>query len=715
MFFLEFGNDPLAASKAMPDALASTPYDLAEDEKPNSFARLLSGAIASFAAYVGSLFLPGESVQADAELSTPKPDGDAGHPNTAPVAPADDRPLSELLKAWTEGAPFSPFAFEDMLRKDIGSPQLGWLDAGLRVRFDGSSAHRGIRGHNDNLHDGPAHFPPLRAPGQRFPAAHLQSIDGSHGSGGGNAPEAGHGTQGPSGSDPQGSDSQGSDPDPTTDPGSTSHDPSSPGDPSAPHPDQPGTDGKRNNRAPEVAGSVFLGLFLLDQANSIADAALLKGATDADGDTLAVTNLHVSSGELHHDTDGSWLYTPDDAAAAGTEATFSFDITDGEFSVHQTATALIGEAPATPIYGTDHDDIIVGTPNRDVIFARGGDDIVNGRASNDTIDGGSGNDRLLGGAGDDIIHGRAGNDVIFGEAGNDQLFGDAGNDTISGGEGADIVEGGSGDDVLTGGDGNDLIAGGEGADLALGGNGNDVVSGDGGNDRLSGGQGDDIVDGGAGDDVILVAGKADAIDAPADPQPPAATPAADGNDVYTGGDGTDTLDMSALSTDVTVDCAAGTVVCAQGGADRIASIEHIVTGSGDDTFHLGGGNFVLAGGDGDDSFRFDLAPAEPTEAHLEDFHVGDRLVFDTTEVREADEAGDDAAFDDIYFPDANDALALGDRLHIQVTKSDDASGKHMVLRAFEDDGAAEHDIATVTFDGHHTFHIEQHGPAGSVA
>ena len=99
---------------------------------------------------------------------------------------------------------------------------------------------------------------------------------------------------------------------------------------------------------------------------------------------------------------------------------------------------------------------------------------------------------------------------------NDTLIGTNSTDNISGGNGNDTILGGGGADILSGDNGNDVIDGGAGDDSISGGNGNDVLNGGSGSDLLFGNNGDDT--------AVYVA--VDNLTA---------------QDVYEGGNGTDTL------------------------------------------------------------------------------------------------------------------------------------------------------------------------------
>lgn len=385
----------------------------------------------------------------------------------------------------------------------------------------------------------------------------------------------------------------------------------------------------QRNRAPVVNGPVQLGDVAGCALLTIALSDLLRGASDPDGDALSVRDVRASSGTVTADGSG-WVF---DADAPG-PVTITYAVTDGEFSVARTAHLTVLERAL--IGGTDGDDLILGTPCADDIAAGAGDDNVDARGGDDLVEAGSGNDHViagdgsdtvLGGPGDDVVFagagadrvsGGAGHDRLFGEAGDDLLFGEAGDDLLDGGEGRDILDGGDGDDLLLGGEGNDSLYGAAGADDLSGGAGADVLVGEAGDDRLQGGEGADILLDGAGrdlvsceagDDVIILAldGAADTVD---------------------GGAGRDTLDLSAATVDLVVDLRNETLSAPELGIDRIASIEAIIAGSGDDRFVVGGRDLVLTGGGGGDVYAF-AAPDAPRDGtrivQITDFSVGDYI------------------------------------------------------------------------------------------
>ncbi len=291
---------------------------------------------------------------------------------------------------------------------------------------------------------------------------------------------------------------------------------------------------------------------------AIAALDLLRTVSDPDGDALAIRNVTTSSGTLVRDGDG-WLF---DADAAGS-VTFTYEVTDGEFVITQTATLNVvdhafepssggdgGSAGGTT--GTGGDDLILGTPFPDRIDGGAGDDNIDARGGADFVDGGPGDDNIVGGAGGrhdprrlgarlifagagrDVVSGGDGNDRIFGEDGDDTLFGDDGDDVVDGGAGSDILVGGNGDDALHGGEGDDRLDGSQGNDVALAGAGTDVVLGGAGDDRLEGGEGDDLISDGTGRDSVLGQEGDDVL-----------AVALDGEaDTFDGGDGVDTLDLT---------------------------------------------------------------------------------------------------------------------------------------------------------------------------
>jgi Ca2+-binding RTX toxin-like protein len=220
-----------------------------------------------------------------------------------------------------------------------------------------------------------------------------------------------------------------------------------------------------------------------------------------------------------------------------------------------------------------------------------------------TLIGTSSADALLGAGGDDTILGGAGTDVLVGQGGSDILRGEDGDDVVSGGDGNDVINAGLGDDEVHAGGGNDIVFGGAGADL---------IFGDAGNDVIEGGAGDDRVWAGSGDDTVIATLN-------------------DGNDVYYGEDGIDTLDYAATSANLTVDLgnglnSRGSVSGGTTGSDSFYGFENFIGGSGHDTITASSAVNVIDGGLGDDVFKFTSA-ANANGDTIYGFQTGDRIDF----------------------------------------------------------------------------------------
>lgn len=384
--------------------------------------------------------------------------------------------------------------------------------------------------------------------------------------------------------------------------------------------------GDPRNRAPVVSRPVQLGCLGVNQILVLTFADLLQNASDPDGDTLAISSLTASSGDIRFSTGGSWSFSPrqDDTS----QVTFSYLVGDGELTVEQHAyldlvPAIGGDetGPGKEVSGTDAADLLIGTPSADVIDARGGDDVVIGLDGGDVLLGGAGDDRIVAGAGNDAIHGGAGNDVVFAGSGDDAVFGGEGGDMLFGEDGDDAIFGENGDDTISGGAGDDVLDGGGGSDRLMGDEGRDVVDGGAGDDELSGGSGDDILRGGAGADGVAGGDGDDAFIAEA----------GDGDDTYSGGEGGDTLDLSATQAPALVDLASGEAESADIGSDMLGGIEHVRGGRGDDVIIASVEMNMLSGGEGADQFVFRTSASVgmgPLRDRLLDFEIGDRIDLD---------------------------------------------------------------------------------------
>ena len=184
------------------------------------------------------------------------------------------------------------------------------------------------------------------------------------------------------------------------------------------------------------------------------------------------------------------------------------------------------------------------------------------------------------GAGDFVGTGNNSANVITGGIGNDTLSGLGGADTVNGGAGNDSLTGGAGDDALNGGLGSDTFSYAMGDDA-------DAVDGGGGADTLN-------ITGGAANDVLNVVYAGAAL-----------TSFENGTIVGVESvtaavnDGTDELDYTGTTANVSVNVGAGTA----SGFTSATGFENATGGAGNDTLvgSLGVIN-ALAGGLGDDTF-----------------------------------------------------------------------------------------------------------------
>ncbi|MET0529650.1 MAG: VCBS domain-containing protein [Microvirga sp.] len=138
------------------------------------------------------------------------------------------------------------------------------------------------------------------------------------------------------------------------------------------------------------------------------------------------------------------------------------------------------------------------------------------------------------------------------------------------------------DETFTGNDRSNVLTGTNGNDLIDGRGAEDVLNGGAGNDTLIGGGDSDLALGGAGDDRFVATLR-------------------DGNDIYWGGSGSDTLDFSNMLAKVTVDL--GLLGFASGseiGRDLVFEIENVTGGQGGDSISGDSAANVLDGGGGSD-------------------------------------------------------------------------------------------------------------------
>ena len=282
---------------------------------------------------------------------------------------------------------------------------------------------------------------------------------------------------------------------------------------------------------------------------------LLFTATDANGDDLNVadgsTTIASSNGDrtVEFDISEAGEFSldlnqfNDLAASEGETITVTYEVSDGQEAVANTATLVIEGRNDAPVVITEIEDqgandndafeldissnfndvdandtlsfSADGLPEGLVIDAAG---MITGIATEggvfevtitaedlaqasvrDTfaltvqriITGTAESDRLVANPQPNQINGKEGNDNISGFAGDDSLMGGEGDDYLKGGTENDLLEGGAGRDLPLGGKGLDTLAGGVGNDLLKGGTQDDVLMGDEGLDRLYGGTGSD--------------------------------------------------------------------------------------------------------------------------------------------------------------------------------------------------------------------------------
>ncbi|UXN63301.1 hypothetical protein N8E89_11730 [Phyllobacterium sp. A18/5-2] len=275
-----------------------------------------------------------------------------------------------------------------------------------------------------------------------------------------------------------------------------------------------------------------------------------------------------------------------------------------------------GSSTGAPVVGTANADVLLGTANGETIVALGGNDVA------------------MGGGGADVMRGDDGDDFLSADSGNDMVFGGAGND-----------------DVL-GGDGNDMLYGDAGADR---------IFGDGGNDLINSGAGNDTAQGGEGNDTFV-------------------TDAGDGDDTYYGDAGGDTLDMAAITANLTVDLGngfsgRGSASSSQSGHDTLWNVENVVTGSGNDTITASAAVNVMDGGAGNDIFRFGSASNADGDT-IVSFQPGDKI--DLSGIDANNGTGGNEAFTLVT------ASALSGAAQLIVTHETRADGEYTVVQGSVD-------------------------------
>ena len=243
-------------------------------------------------------------------------------------------------------------------------------------------------------------------------------------------------------------------------------------------------------------------------------------------------------------------------------------------------------------------------PDIQVVKRVTGSGVVSGDSTGNIIVTGASADSINAGGGDDTVVGTGGNDTMVGGVGTDTLDYSAatGNMTINMATGLvtdptpSSVAGSQGSDVISE------------FENIIGGQGADTITGD---DAWN------VIEGGAGRDVLLGAAGNDHFIAQSD----------DGADLIFGGEGSDTLDLSALIDGAVIDLGAYTpigTVRADGVTDHLIGVENVIGTQGADVIKAALGINILTGDDGDDLFVFVSAGAADGDV-ITDFRPGDRI------------------------------------------------------------------------------------------
>jgi VCBS repeat-containing protein len=160
---------------------------------------------------------------------------------------------------------------------------------------------------------------------------------------------------------------------------------------------------------------------------SIPDWVLLYNDTDADGNSLSITNVSDAvSGTVYHNSSNVSFVDYVGAGPSGViqpyGGSFSYTATDGTAS----------DSANVTVWGYD-------TPNYD----ENGPNFLIGYSSAEIFIDGDATSQIMGGGGNDILLGNRGNDELYGDAGDDVLVGGAESDALYGGSGADTFKWGS--------------------------------------------------------------------------------------------------------------------------------------------------------------------------------------------------------------------------------------------------------------------------------
>jgi ELWxxDGT repeat protein len=367
------------------------------------------------------------------------------------------------------------------------------------------------------------------------------------------------------------------------------------------------TGGAGNDRLDASAFSGSVELFGLDGVDTLLGAAgndLLDGGNDHD--------------LVEQTAPGNQTLTPGQLTGRGSDTLVSID--EAFLFIETDAGSVLDASTFTGplmLRGGNGPDTLIGGSGNDILNGSGGDDSLVGNDGNDSVNGGSGVDVLIGGEGNDRLRGQgATGDLLTGGPGNDTLDGGGSpgdrvvevgdvdfrlTNTLLTGLGTDTITG-IGTATLIGGDSDNVIdaRGFSGFALIIAGLGNDLVFATDGGSNVFGGQDVDTLIGGPGSDKLFGQGSS--------------------NDRLTGGPGIDTLDGGS-GFDIVVEFLAGaeslivtdTSLTAQSlGTDRLRNVErlNITGGDGSNTIDVSdfNGTATISGGAGNDSIIGTVGP-----------------------------------------------------------------------------------------------------------
>ncbi len=285
-------------------------------------------------------------------------------------------------------------------------------------------------------------------------------------------------------------------------------------------------------------------------------------------------------------------------------------------------------------------DVLIGNSRANSLHSGGGNDTLNGRGGDDGLVGGTGNDTYVfspatapendvvsefagSGSGIDTLDLSLLSDAVTFNLGTASIQNVHLNRTLKLASAITVEN-------IIGGSVNDTLTGNTIANTITGGPGNDTITGADGNDTLNGGSGDDGLSGGLGNDTYVFT---------------TATVAELDSVAEMPNEGTDTVDFSAIMSDVAYDATISQLqnvhlnrsFAAQALAVAIenmigGSANDVLTGNtfantitggpGNDTLTGAGGNDLLFGGTGDDTFVFNAVTTAETDYVAEYFDQG---------------------------------------------------------------------------------------------